>query len=104
MLTTLGIPITLARITAKWQSCITADSDALPKVYLPAKWIFRPDPADKGVSEQWYADPQNYESARQLQAGGPECTPTPGGSLKAGLHRLHVNPGRGMGAAGISRF
>jgi hypothetical protein len=103
-LTTLGIPITLARITAKWQSCITADSAALPKVYLPAEWIFRPDPADKGVSEQWYADPQNYESARQLLTGGPECTPTPAGSLKAGLHRLHVNRGVGWEQQGFPGF
>ena len=68
-LTTLGIPITLEKITAKWQSCIDAESAALPKVYLPAEWIFTTDPEDRGVSEKWFADPKYYDAAREADRG-----------------------------------
>lgn len=102
-LTTLGIPVTLAKITAKWQSCLAADSAALPKIYLPAEWIFRPDPADKGVGEKWCADPKSYEAAQQLD-GGSGRGQTSTGPLAAGLHRLHINRGVGWEQQGFAGF
>ncbi len=92
-LTTLGIPVTLDKITAKWQSCIAAESAALPKIYLPAQWIFQPDPADKGVADNWCADPKYYEAALQ-----------PAGTGEKGWHRLHVNRGVGWEQQGFAGF
>jgi hypothetical protein len=71
-----------------------------PRKYLPVLELRDPY---KGVSERWHVDPQNYESARQL-AGGSECTPTPAGTLKAGLHRLHINRGVGWEQQGFPGF
>ena len=102
-LTTLGIPVTLAKVTAKWQTCVAAEEAALPKMYLPAEWIFRPDPADKGVVEKWAADATSYEAARQL-AGGSGRGQTPSPPLPAGLHRLHVNRGVGWEQQGFAGF
>jgi hypothetical protein len=99
-LTTLGIPVTLAKITAKWQSCIVADSAALPKIYLPAEWIFKPDPEIKGVSENWCADPKYYDAALRVAGGAQASIAT----LEKGLHRLHVNRGVGWEQQGFPGF
>lgn len=102
-LTTLGIPITLEKITAKWQSCIAADSAALPKMYLPAEWIFKTDPENKGVSENWCAEPKYYAAALGIpggSGGGQASTAT----REPGLHRLHINRGVGWEQQGFPGF
>ncbi len=95
-LTTLGIPITVERITAKWQSCIDAESPAQARTFLPAEWIFRPDPEDKGVAEQWYLDAAPYESTAALTIGEETDRPLP-----AGLARVHINRGVGWEQQGF---
>jgi hypothetical protein len=102
-LTTLGIPITLAKITTRWQSCIDAESVDLPKVYLPAEWIFATDPTDKGVGERWYADQKYYDAAAQLLAGS-RGGPRPAAALGKGLSRLHINRGVGWEQQGFPGF
>ena len=105
-LTSLGIPITLEKITTKWQSCIDAESPALPRVDLPGEWIFRPDPEDKGVRERWPTDRAYYDAARRV-AGGPDREQASVTTLAEGLSRLHINRGVGweqQGFPGLDGF
>jgi len=102
-LTALGIPITLEKIAAKWQSCIDSDSPALPKVYLPAEWIFATDPADKGVSERWYANQEFYDAAARLTVGSEGGRQSAAG-LGKGLSRVHINRGVGWEQQGFPGF
>ncbi len=88
-LTTLGIPITLDKIAAKWQSCIDADN-APPKLYLPAEWIFKADPQDLGVRERWFADRKYFDAVQ-----------APIASLPKGITRLHINRGVGWEQQGF---
>jgi hypothetical protein len=102
-LTTLGIPVTLDKIAAKWKSCIEAEGDASSKVYLPADWIFATDPGDRGVKEKWYADRKYYAAAVRLtdrSARGEMSAP----ALEQGLSRLHVNRGVGWEQQGFPGF
>jgi hypothetical protein len=102
-LTHLGIPITLERITAKWQSCIGSDSPAPPTAYLPAEWVFATDPEDRGVAERWHVDQRFYDAAGRLTAatGGNQRL---GGSPGKGLSRLHTNRGVGWEQQGFPGF
>ena len=97
----LGIPITLDKITARWQSCIDAESAALPKAYLPADWVFATDPKDSGVSESWYAEERFYAAAQELNAPR-ETGVSP--ALPEGLSRLHINRGVGWEQQGFPGF
>jgi len=97
----LGIPITLDKITARWQSCIDAESAALPKAYLPADWVFATDPEDRGVEEGWYAEKTFYAAAEELNAPRDRgVSPT----LPEGLSRLHINRGVGWEQQGFPGF
>lgn len=100
---TLGIPITFDKITAKWQSCIDTDSASLPKLDLPAEWIFTTDPEDKGVSEKWYTNQKFYDAAvrKANEFGGGESSIAP---LEKGLSRLHINRGVGWEQQGFPGF
>jgi len=101
-LTTLGIPITAERIIAKWRTCIEQEQPGQPRVFLPAEWIFRADPDDRGVAEQWYRDWQPFEAAATLSVG-EEREP----ALPEGLARLHINRGVGweqQGFPGLDGF
>jgi len=102
-LTTLGIAGTVEKITAKWQSCIDAESSALPKVYLPAEWIFTTDPEDKGVGEKWYANRKYFDAAARLpnEAGGGAASAV---ALEKELSRLHINRGVGWEQQGFPGF
>ena len=102
-LTNLGIPITLEKITAKWRSCIDADTAALPKIYLPAEWIFKTDPEDRGVSEKWCADQQCFDAALRV-AGGSGGGQASIATLEKGLYRLHINRGVGWEQQGFPGF
>jgi hypothetical protein len=102
-LTTLGIPITLEKITGKWQSCLESDSAASPKVYLPAEWIFATDPGDRGVGEKWYANQRYYDAAARLTVGS-EGGQQSAASLGKGLSRLHINRGVGWEQQGFPGF
>ncbi len=97
-LSTLGIPITVEKIAGKWRSCIEADSAALPKVYLPAEWVFATDPGDKGAGEKWYADRKYYDAAER-RATGAAAT-----ELGKGLTVLHINRGVGWEQQGFPGF
>ena len=96
--TTLGISGTVDKIVAKWRSCIDSESAALPKVYLPAEWVFAADAADKGVAEKWYADRKYFAAATKRAAGAPS------GSLGKGLTVLHINRGVGWEQQGFPGF
>ncbi len=101
-LTTLGIPITAERLVAKWQSCIDQEEAGQPRVFLAAEWIFKADPDDRGVDQQWPADPQPYQAAATLSVGQEHESPLP-----AGLARLHINRGVGweqQGFPGLDGF
>ncbi len=105
-LTSLGIPITLEKITGRWQQCIDADSADLPKVYLPAEWIFAADREDKGVAGKWYAQ-QSYYDAAAAVLGGAEAGRTSTPPLPQGLSRVHINRGVGweqQGFAGLDGY
>ena len=102
-LTRLGIPITLEKIAAKWQSCVDGESPALPKVALPGEWIFRPDPEDRGIREKWPADRTYYDAALRV-AGGPDRERMPVTALQEGLSRLHINRGVGWEQQGFPGF
>lgn len=102
-LSNFGIPITLEKITTKWQSCIDLESAALPRLDLPAEWIFTTDPDDKGLAEKWYADPTYYAAAVRKPAefgGGAAAIET----LDKGLARLHINRGVGWEQQGFAGF
>lgn len=101
-LTTLGIPITAERISAKWQSCIDAEQAGQPRIFLPAEWIFRADPEDRGVGERWHSDAQPFQAAATLTVGDENEQPLP-----EGLARLHINRGVGweqQGFPGLDGF
>ncbi len=101
-LTTLGIPITAERIIAKWQSCMDQEEAGQPRVFLPAEWIFKADPEDRGVGQQWHSDPQPFHAAATLSVGQENEPPLP-----EGLARLHVNRGVGweqQGFPGLDGF
>jgi len=101
-LSTFGIPITFEKITNKWQSCIDTDSSALPKIDLPAEWIFTTDPDDKGVKEKWYTSQKFYDAAvRKAEFGGGEASIAP---LEKGMTRLHINRGVGWEQQGFPGF
>jgi len=105
-LTTLGIPITLDKITARWQACLDSDETVLSKAYLPAEWVFAADPEDRGVTEAWYTDQKYYEAAARLAAPAAEGRRPPAG-LGKGLSRLHINRGVGweqQGFAGLDGY
>lgn len=96
--TNLGISGTVDKVVAKWRSCLEAEGAALPKVYLPAEWVFTTDPGDKGVAEQWYADSKYYEAAARKAAGASSA------SLGKGLTVLHTNRGVGWEQQGFPGF
>jgi hypothetical protein len=100
---TFGIPITFEKITAKWQACIDMDGALLSKLDLPAEWIFKTDPDDKGVGEKWYANQAFFDAAiRNANVfGGGEASITP---LPEGLARLHINRGVGWEQQGFPGF
>ena len=89
-LTTLGIPITLEKISNKWQACIDAESPGQPRAFLPAEWIFRADPEDVGVRERWYAQQEPFDAAAGLTVGDRNEKPLP-----PGFARVHINRGVG---------
>ena len=97
----LGISGTLNKIADKWQSCIDADSADLPKLYLPAEWIFATDPDDRGVSEEWYADGKYFDAAtvRSRAPLGERSA-----ALPKGLSVLHINRGVGWEQQGFPGF
>jgi len=102
-----GIPITFEKITAKWQACINLESSTVPRIDLPAEWIFTTDPEDKGVSEKWYANQKFYDAAvrKANEFGGGEASITP---LAKGLTRMHINRGaegwEGQGFPGFDGY
>lgn len=102
-LVTFGIPITFDKITAKWRSCLEVDSSALPKLDLPAEWIFTTDPQDQGVKEKWYTNQMFYDAAmrKKQEFGGGEASIAP---LPKGLARLHINRGVGWEQQGFPGF
>ncbi|MDI9584478.1 MAG: hypothetical protein QM473_09685 [Acidobacteriota bacterium] len=95
-LTTLGIPITVDRIVGKWQACIDAENPGQPRVFLPAEWIFRADPRDVGVRDQWFADPQPFRASGTLTIGEERERPLP-----RGLAWVHINRGVGWEQQGF---
>ncbi len=99
----LGIPITLAKIANKWQSCIDQESSSLPKHDLPAEWIFKTDSDNKGVSEKWYTNQKFYDAAlrKTNEFGGGEASIA---TLDKGLARLHINRGVGWEHQGFPGF
>ncbi|MHB8972197.1 MAG: DUF4838 domain-containing protein [Pirellulaceae bacterium] len=98
-LTTLGIPITAERIIAKWQSCMDREVAGQPRVFLPAEWIFKADPEDRGVGQQWQSDPQPFQAAATLSVGQENELPLP-----EGLARLHINRGVGWEQQGFPQL
>lgn len=101
-LTTLGIPITVERIVAKWQSCLDQASVGQPRAFLPAEWVFRADRDDRGVGERWYADVEPFRAAAALTVGDESESPLPDR-----FSRLHINRGVGweqQGFAGLEGF
>jgi hypothetical protein len=75
----------------------------LPKVYLPAEWIFATDPGDRGVSEKWYRNQGYYDAAARLTVGS-EGGQQSAASLGKGLSRLHINRGVGWEQQGFPGF
>jgi hypothetical protein len=102
-LTTLGIPITVEKIAARWRSCIDAAGAAAPKVYLPAEWIFTTDPDDRGVKEKWHANQKYYDAAVSLNDRSASVD-KPALTLEKGLSRLHINRGVGWEQQGFPGF
>ena len=102
-LSMFGIPITLEKLTAKWQECIDIDGASLPKLDLPAEWIFTTDPEDKGVKEKWYANQRYFDAAvrKSDEFGGGAASVAP---LEKGLVRLHINRGWGWEQQGFPGF
>jgi hypothetical protein len=99
----LGIPITLDKIASKWRACIDAEGASLAKIDLPAEWIFKTDPEDKGVTEKWHANPKYFDAAvRKTDEFGGGNTSV--GLLDAGLTRLHINRGLGWEQQGFPGF
>ncbi len=102
-LVALGDPVTFDSITAKWRSCIDMQETSLPKLDLPAEWIFATDADDKGVKEKWYAKAKFYDAAVRLANPGGE-----GAALidepEEGLARLHVDRGVGWEQQGFPGF
>jgi len=94
-LSTLGIPITLDRITTRWQTCLGAEDGATPKAYLPAEWVFATDPEDRGVEERWHSEPRYFDAAAALDAGRDP---------PRGLARVHINRGVGWEQQGFPGF
>jgi hypothetical protein len=101
-LTTLGIPVSLDRIAARWRSCLDAEG-APAKVYLPAEWAFATDPQDRGVRENWPADARYYGAALKLSVATDGAQPM-APELGKGLARLHVNRGVGWEQQGFPGF
>lgn len=104
-LSSLGIPITVEKITGRWQQCLAQESTIVPTLHLPAEWLFRPDAGDRGVGEKWWDDPAPYAAAARLPAR-PGESDRPSAPLPAGLARLHINRGVGweqQGFPGLER-
>jgi hypothetical protein len=102
-LVAFGIPLTFDKITAKWQSCIDMDGPSLPRLDLPAEWIFATDPEDKGVREKWYTDQKFYDAAIRKAnefSGGAPSIATP----EKGLSRLLTSGGIGWEQQGFPGF
>lgn len=97
-LSTLGISGSVEKITNKWHSCIESESASLPKMHLPAEWIFAADPDDRGAAERWYADRRYYDAATKRAKGAPAA------SLGKGLTVLHINRGVGWEQQGFPGF
>jgi len=75
------------------------NSSVLPRLDLPADWIFTTDPEDKGVSEKWYANQKFYDAVL------PKKPMSFGGAMR---HLRGITPdshqsGGWLGTAGISR-
>lgn len=99
----LGIPITVDRITSRWQACIDTEELPAPRAYLPAEWVFVPDADDRGVTDRWYADQANYDAVARLNAGtgyGREAA----ANLGEGFTRVHINRGVGFEQQGFPGF
>jgi hypothetical protein len=97
---TFGIPITFAKITAKWQACLDRETAPPPKAPLPADWAFAADPDDKGVAERWADDPRFYAAAarpaKDFAKGKVRLGPG-----RPALARLHINRGVGWEQQGF---
>ena len=102
-LVTFGIPITFDKITTKWRSCIDLEGASLPKLDLPAEWIFTTDPEDKGVEEKWYTKQRFYDAAvrKTNEFGGGAASIA---ALDKGFTRLHINRGVGWEQQGFPGF
>jgi hypothetical protein len=100
---TFGIPITFEKITAKWRSCIDMEGPSLPRLDLPAEWIFTTDSEDNGVREKWYTNQKFYDAAIRMAnefSGGAAPITTP----EKGLSRLLTNGGLGWEQQGFPGF
>jgi hypothetical protein len=102
-LVTFGIPITLEKITTKWRSCIDMDGPSLPRLDLPAEWIFTTDPEDKGVREEWYTNQKFYDAAirKAPEFGGGKASIA---TREKGLSRLLTSGGLGWEQQGFPGF
>jgi len=99
-LTTLGIPASVDKMSAKWQACIEADSPPLERVYLPAEWAFAADAEDRGVTEKWYSEPRHYEAAAGFTVATDPDHYSPQ-RLPKGIARVHINRGVGWEQQGF---
>jgi len=103
-LVTFGIPITLAKITAKWRACAGLDGTPPPKVDLPAEWLFATDPQDKGLAEGWPRDPRLFAAAGGRPDQRPDPAAAPSGLSTGQFARLHINRGVGWEQQGFPGF
>jgi hypothetical protein len=103
-LATFGIPITFDKITTKWRSCIALDNPVLPKVDLPAEWLFATDPDDKGLAEAWYREPCFFAAAAKRPRFSIDLPKAPEGTSVRQLAWLHINRGVGWEQQGFPGF
>ncbi len=102
-LSSLGISGSVDKITGKWQSLIDAETVALPRLPLPADWLFATDADDRGVRERWFATPSHFDLAARVTSGTTDGQAALQ-SLKAGWSRLHINRGVGWEQQGFADF
>lgn len=99
----LGIPITVEKITAKWRAAAELDSPVLPRVDLPAEWLFATDPADRGLAEGWHRDRRFFEAVSRSK-GGRYDTAALADTSAGQFARLHTNRGVGWEQQGFPGF
>ncbi|MEN6645112.1 MAG: DUF4838 domain-containing protein [Armatimonadia bacterium] len=97
-LTTLGIPASVEKLTARWRQAMAAESVSLNKMMFPSEWVFAVDPDDRGMRDKCYADAKTFDAVARRNAGASAA------SLGKNLTVLHTNRGVGWEQQGFPGF